>query len=205
MGRRGKARQPGKREPNGQLSRKPADRTSRFLDGLERDERDTLAVGIEARVRVHGVDPERSRDQMAGSFVGRLCMTRQISRQQYDAAMTWLEDCENYSAAVHSPRQPGAVDLNRIQGSNGDYENVERTRRAITRMIGDKERGIRGAMQAVQAAQLEVRGQGNLFGALDAILHRDQELQHLVGDLRVGLNALARYYGLIGGTRGQAA
>jgi hypothetical protein len=197
MGRRGKQRQPGKREPNGQLSRKPADRKTRFLDGLERDERDTLMVGIEARVRVHGVEPERSRDQMAGSFVGRLCMTRQISRQQYDAAMTYIEDCANYTAAVHSPRQPGAVDLNRIQGSNGDYENVERTQRAKAR--------YKGATGAITAAQLEMRGQGNLFGALEAILHRDQELQHLVGDLRVALNSLARHYGLIGGTRGQAA
>lgn len=197
MGKRGKAKSPGKREQNGQLSRKEADRKTRFLDGLERDERDTLAVGIGARVRVHGVEPERSRDQMAGSFVGRLCMGKQISRQQYDAAMTWLEDCQNYSAASHSPRQPGAVDLNRTQGSNGDYENVERSIRATVR--------YKAASKAIQAAQIELRGTANLFGALEAIVIRDVELEHLVGDLRYGLNALARHYGLVGGRQGRAA
>lgn len=188
MGKRGPKKLAGKRERNGQLSRKQVDRTARVLDGLDADQRDTLAVGIEARVRVHGVEPRHSRDQMAGSFIGRLCITGDVSRVQYDAAMTWQEDAHNYSIALRSPRQPGAVDLNRTQGTSTDHENVAFVARAKAR--------YEAAARAVQEKQNELRGQGALFAALHHVVIRDLELMHMVPDCRVALNALAKHYGL---------
>jgi len=193
MGRSSHRRKSGKREPNGQLSRKPSDRMARALDGLDREQQDAISVGIAARQRVHGVAPHESRDQRAGSYAGRLCMSGELTRVQYDALMTWLEDNANYAIATCAPRQPGAVDLNRTQGSSGDYENVARNKIWVAR--------YEAAMHAVQAKQIEIRGAGNLHAALYEIMLRDHELPHLVGDLRVAANALSRQYGLVSGRR----
>ena len=188
MGKRGRRLKPGKREPNGRLSRRAADRTARMLDGLAREERDALAVGLEARQRVHGVPARNSRDQMAGSYIGRLCISGEISRVQYDAAMQWLADGEDYSRVRRSPRPPGAVDLNRIHGGSTDGEDVAFARRAVER--------YEAAVAAVQERQLELRNTAVLFAALSHIVGRDLELPHMVGDCREALNALARVYKL---------
>lgn len=187
---RQRKKQDGKREPNGRLSRKPADVMARTLAQVDRDVRETLMVGLEARVRVYGVKSENSRDQMAGSFVGRLCMDREISRAQYEAAMTWMEDASNYSIAIRSPRMPGAIDLNRTRGIN-DYENVDRVKRWTAK--------YKAACKAVQEKQIELRGRANLMGALDTCVMRDVALYHLVGDLRYALNALVKHYRIEGG------
>lgn len=174
---------------NGRLSRKPADIMQRFHGALDSEEREILRPGIEARVRLHGVAPEVSRDQKAGSFVGRLCMGKEISVAQYEAAMTYLEDHRNNLIAIRAPRDPSGVDLNRVQGGSGDAENVEFYQRATKRW--------RDAQNAVQERQNELRGAGALIAALDYCLVRDTELYHMVGWLREGLNALVRHYGLV--------
>ncbi len=182
-----KRKRPGKREPNGQLSRKQADRTARSLDGLDQEQREALSVATEARQRVHGVDPKHQRDQMAGSYIGRLCLMRMISPAQYDAAMTWLEDCHNYRRAIAGAvgRQPGAIDLNATPGTSG-YENVAKVQLWRKR--------YKDASKAVQDKQNELRGTVALFAALNHIVERDLSLEHMVGDCRTALNALARHY-----------
>lgn len=174
---------------NGRFSRAPADVMQRLNDKLDCDERETLRPGIEARVRLHGVPPEDSRDQKAGSFVGRLCMSGEISVTQYDAAITYLEDHRNNLIAIRAPRDPSGVDLNRVQGGSGDAENVEFYRRATKRW--------RDAQTAVQDRQNELRGAGALIAALDYCLIRDDEVHHMTGWLREALNALVRHYGLV--------
>lgn len=188
MGKRGPKPQVGKRMSNGRLSRKPADLMTRVNGSLDKDERETLRPGIEARVRVHGVKPEVSRDQRAGTFVGRLCMGGEVTPKQYEAAMIYAEDHRNNLMAIRAPRDPSGVDLNRVRGGTGDAENVEFYRRATTRW--------REAQKAVQERQNELRGQGALISALDCCLIRDEELHHMTGWLREALNALARHYGV---------
>jgi hypothetical protein len=197
MGRRGpKAKTGYNREGSGRLSRKPADLMQRVNGALEMEERETLRPGVEARVRLHGLEPEVSRDQRAGSFAGRLCMSGEITTTQYEAAMIYLEDHRNNLMAIRAPRDPSGVDLNRVQGGSGDAENVEFYRRATTRW--------RDATKAVQERQNELRGGGALIAALDTCLVRDAECHHMVGWLREGLNSLVRHYGL-GGERSRAA
>lgn len=200
MGRKAGNRQSGKREPSGRLSRQKEQAAarmdqqlaSRFKD-MEREERANLAGGIEARQRVHGLTFEAASQPMASTFVGRLYLGKELSRQQYEAAVLYAEDCANYSRAVHSPRQPGAVDLNATKGSSGDYENLAFVQRAKARH--------RDATKAVQEAQLEMRGSVALFSALYEIVQMDRELYHMIPDVRVALNSLARHYGLIGQRR----
>jgi hypothetical protein len=188
MGKRGPKSKHGKRELNGRLDRSPSEVTKRVLDGFDAEQRDALSVGLEARQRVYGVPEKDTRDQMAGSFVGRLCQSRSITRAQYEAALTWLEDATNYSHVQRSPIEPNAIDLNATRGGVDNYENITRTEHIKARH--------KAASNAVQDAQNEIRGNGNLFGALDACVKRDAVCWHLVGDLRIALNALAKCYGL---------
>jgi hypothetical protein len=134
MGRRGPKKQKGKREPNGRLSRQPAIAGARHVDALDMEERAMIEVGIEARQRVFGVPARMSRDQLAGSVVGRLCLSGELSRVQYDAAQAWLECREAYLRAV-SPaigKLPGAIDPNATHGQS-NYENVGASRLAVQR------------------------------------------------------------------------
>lgn len=191
MGRRGPKKQKGKREANGRLSRQPAIAGARNMDALDTEERAMIEVGIEARQRVFGVPARASRDQLAGSVVGRLCLTGELSRVQYDAAQAWLECREAYLRAVAPAigRQPGAVNPNATHGQS-NYENVGASRIAVQR--------YKAAQVAIQTVQNELRLSAHLNGALDVILVRDAHVDHLVGNLRTALNALARHFKLDG-------
>jgi hypothetical protein len=182
-------RKNGKREPNGRLSRKPVDRQVRDKAEVAAAEWDTMGVGLMARYRVHGVDPKSLKDQMAGSAVGRFCLKGQITHQQYDAAMAYLEEREEYLRCIQVPRQPGAVDLNATKGQSVSRENVARIQQIVAaRKVSEN---------ALREKQFEVGNRGNIFGAIEAVLLRDVELDHLLGDLRSGLNALVRRYRMV--------
>lgn len=179
--RAGRKRKSGvKREPNGKPSRE-----GRRVSA----EQEAMSVAREYRERVLGVKPGELLNQMAGSFAGRLCLSREISVAQYDAAMTFFEDHRNNAMAIRAPRDPSGMDFNRVQGGSGDAENVEFYRRATTRW--------RAACDAVQERQNEIRAAGALYAALQYCVIEDKELHHLVGWMREGLNALVRHYGLV--------
>lgn len=187
----------GKREPAGQLSRRPEDVAARNIEGLDLEEREMIATGIAARERLYGLPAAMSRDQMAGSFVGRLRLRGELSEPQYQASVIWLEDCRNNAIARCAPKQPGAVNMNATHGGNGDYENRAFTLRSVAR--------YRNARQAVQDKQNELRGMAALFAALSYCVERDVSLDHMIGDLRTALNALAKHYKLDGnGLTGRA-
>lgn len=193
MSRKASNRKEGKRAPSGKLSRQKSAMAQRMRErfkDMEEAERETVAAGIEARQRVHGLSFDHASQPMASTFVGRLCMGKELSREQYEAAILYAEDCANYSRAVHSPRQPGAVDLNATKGNSGDYENLAFIQRAKAR--------YKAATEAVQEAQNQLGGRGALFAALYEIVQMDHQVHHLVPDVRAALNALARLYGLTG-------
>lgn len=187
MTRRGPKRKSGKRTASGRLSQKPADVVARLTEAHDREEREMLSTGLDARIRVFGIDPNHSRDQMAGSVVGRLTLSGELSRQQYDAAQSWLTDLRNYRQVIAAPKGMGAVDLNAVRGDSTDIERVAWYRRCCDRM--------EAARKAIQTEQDILRLKANLWAALDLMLDSDLMLPHLVGDLRHALNALAHHYG----------
>lgn len=189
MGKRGPKKAAGNREANGQLSRRVAEVAGRRYEALEREEVATIAVGIEARERIWGIKPQVSRDQLAGSYIGRLRLQRDLSAAQYDAAMLYAEQAHAYRIAMRAPQEPNAVNLNATKGGNGDYENVRRTQRAYSE--------YEMALDALVKANAEPSNRGcNLIGALAATVLGDLELDHLKNDTRVGLNVLVRHYKL---------
>lgn len=167
------------------MSRKPIDITTQLNDRLEADERDALRTGVEARHRLYGINPGQLRDTDAGSFVGRLRITGEISMQQCEAAKEYLRIYEDMQMAVGGPKPSGAVDLNATKGMPG-AENVDRSIKA--------REDWGAALKALQDRQDELRGGASLIAALDHCVLRDGEFPHMVGWLREGLNALARHF-----------
>lgn len=193
MGKRGPQKQAGAREPNGQLSRREEEVSKRIatqMKDLERADRDMMAPAVNARTRVWGISVERATMPTAGTYVGRLYLQGDLTRTQYDAAMLYAEQARDYAIAMRAPPEPNAVNLNATRGGSGDYENVTRTQRGYTE--------YETALAAVQAANMEPSNRGcNLIGALAHTVLKDLELDHLKGDTRIGLNALARHYKLM--------
>lgn len=185
MGKRGPKPKAGNREPSGRLSRKKPDIMKRLVSEHDKEERETMRTGIEARHRHFGFDAKTAKDQKAGSFVGRLAMTGEITAQQHEAAVRYLELYQGMQFAVGGPKQAGAMNPNATKGLPGP-ENVERSIKALA--------DWRAAEKVVQERQNELRGQGAIYAALDYCVVRDEAQMHMLGWLREGLNALARHF-----------
>lgn len=180
---------------SGRISRSDeAKQIDRLLTKKQYDQaqRETLAPGLEARVRKHGVNPSAAMDQYAGSVVGRLSLIGEqgggISKKQMAAAVAWLEERAQYTAAMAAPPDARAFDLSRTPGRS-NAETPERDRDIIERH--------RQARDAVHAAQAVLGLKSNLWAALNIIVEQDKEMPHLIGDLREVLNALGRHYRII--------
>lgn len=190
----GRKRISGKRV-NGRLSQAAEDiadrQAQKFLKSqsqLEAQEREMLGIGTAARIRVWGVKPSDSRSQMAGCFVGRVCLRGELTVEQYDALIGYQRDSLDFRQAIGAPRDASAVDLNATHGSNGDYEPLEFIAKAKERMVELR--------KAIGAAQAQVGMTANLWAALDLCVMRDVDLPHMIGDLRVAANALCKFYKL---------
>lgn len=149
---------------------------------------------IELRMRVFGLTEKEARDQKAATYVGRLCLagirnsTDGIRQDQYDAAQAYREAYEGFQKAVKSP--------NGLASSSGGASGVEGAgyetwcQRAVA-----KWEGIQHAVQKEQGFH-ENRGT-NMWAALDYLVGRDQQHPHMVGDLRLALNAIGHHLGMI--------
>jgi hypothetical protein len=150
--------------------------------------------GIALRMRVFGLTEKEARDQKAATYIGRLCLaghrnsTDGISRDQYDAAQAYLEAHQNFKRAVKSPDALASGNGGASGLEGADYENW--CKRAVT-----KWEGIEAAIRTEQGFH-ENRG-ANMFAAVYHLLDRDEQLPHMVGDLRLALNAVGHHLGMI--------
>ena len=159
------------REPSGRISRAaPAD-----------------VVALDARRRHLGLTRDQARDQKAGTFIGYLSLIGPrdgLSRIQYDAATNYIGLREAYLRAIGAP---GRV----IDGDAGTP--VAEVIDAYIDWVIDTKEVYADCRKAIQEAQNESR-HANLWGALDLCIHQDQALHHMIGDLRLLTNALARFF-----------
>ncbi|MFC3706056.1 hypothetical protein ACFOOL_14985 [Devosia honganensis] len=155
------------------------------------------------RMKMFGLSEKDARDQKAATFIGRLNLTDKkalISNAQYDAAVEFLAVYDKYKRAISAPdgtKQSG--------GAGGGVETEDYARwckRAIEAYMGPNRDGQGGVMGAIAAEQGLHRNRGaNLYAALDYIVCRDEQHWHMVGDVRLALNALAHHFGLLGKTK----
>jgi len=192
MGKRGPKRQPGKRWANGDLVQTPSAIEARREAAFSAEQVDAMAVAIEARKRLWNLDADTARDAMAGDVVGRMRIAGQLSKAQHAASVTYRRQYADYQRARESPKQPGAVDLNRARG----LVNVDED--TWTKWASRARARHEAARQAVTEAQTHIGNAGNLWGAMEVFLSRDVYVPSLEGDLKLALNALSRHYGLVG-------
>src|SRR5690606_9267091 len=140
------------------------------------------------RMRMYGLSERDARDQKASTVIGRLCLTKEVSQVQYDAAVEYLRIYDAYKRAIKAPDA-----LRNSSGGGGDSEETE-AYATWGKSVIDKHQG---AVNAVVAENSILRNRGcNLVAALDHIVRRDMHFVHMVGDCRLALNALAAHFGL---------
>ena len=171
------------REPNGRISRAKEPPSK---------------LALEARARMTGLSIERAHDQQAGQWLGRLHMTYQtwhrqdrskdnpqppmsISTGQYHALLSFQTMHNNYLKAVGAP---GAIYDGGGQGL-GDEDAAE----TWARFTKQKYEGARHVIQEAQNGC-----PGNLWAALDHCVIQEQQMPHMIGDLRVLANALVVHF-----------
>jgi hypothetical protein len=138
-------------------------------------------LGKDTRVRLFNVAPEDSAQPEAGSVIGRMKLTGEISADQYEAFIRYNMTIERYRSAMMSP-------------------DSLKTRRGGVMNIPDDESDIAAVAawtslkNAITAEQRFHRG--NLMAPLNFIVSRNEEHPHMVGDLRVVGNVLSRFYGI---------
>lgn len=163
------------REPNGRVSR----------SGIDHGPADIVA--LDARRRHLGLTKEQAKDQKAGTFIGYLNLIGPrdgLSDDQYEAATNYLGLHNAYLRAIGAP---GRV----IDGETGIP--VSEVTDAYIDWVIDTKDVYADCRKAIQEAQNESR-HANLWGALDLCILQDQHMHHMIGDLRLVCNALARFF-----------
>ena len=165
------------REPNGRLSR----RVEAVEARKEETAKEARQTATEARVRLFGVPKEVAHKEIAGTVVGRLRIGKEISEKQYQAAIRACRVKNDYERAL------GLTKANAFKflGSTDNYEE----------WYAEKLAGWDALKAAVREAQCELSNRGaNLYGALDYVVFQDQDLIHMLCDLRICLNVLHRHF-----------
>ena len=150
-----------------------------------------MRVAREARERIFGVPEKDSATELAGSVCGRLLLRGLLSQPQMDAAKAFAAAYAAYHRAIDAPRPPKAVEIGAASGRGSGMDvTPEQAQRAKDNW--------RHACNALREANCEPTNRGcTLYASCDYLVLRDENQPHLIGDLRVALNVLARNYGLV--------
>ena len=172
--RRGRPRLKGVlREPNGRPSR--AKKPREAIDRL----------AIEMRAKHTGLSETDAKDPRASTYIGRLFIAGVdkggISEDQYNAALKFIEVDNNYKKALLSP----AAYYDDFNSTPNPELYEAFCKRAKKQYLA--------AREAIQEAQFDNRID-NLYAALQYIVLEDREMPHLVGALRLVLNALNKHF-----------
>jgi len=167
------------------VAREPNGRISRAIVPPQREPADKLA--LEVRARKMGVSVSEARDARLSTYIGRLAIWGTkgggISDEQYDTALRFLVIYNDWRKACGSPaafwEEKSAEE--RFVLSVEEVSSLAKLRYSAAR-------------QAIQEAQNQ-HPHDNLYASLQYLVIEDKELPHMVGTLRLALNALAREFG----------
>lgn len=177
---KGRARFPGPREPNGRLSRRIVHVEAR----TQETERAAMQTVIEARQRVFGISEASARQQEGGTVIGRMLQRGELSADQHQTAIVYLE-ARN---AFHS-----AIDVKSDTGRHPPSETPPVA--SADDFCANARRRYRDIQFTLQRLCQELRSNAPIT-ALDRFVVRDEFDARLVGDLRVVLNALHRLFNM---------
>jgi hypothetical protein len=134
------------------------------------------------RVELFGGSLDDAGAQNRGTVIGRLMLSKEISEHQHSALQRFGELAARYRTVMCVPDS-----LKKTSGGS-----------AMSVPNDDREIEIRGKWRDVTRAVNDANTYhtGNLMGALQFVVIRDEFHEHLVGDVRIAANALVRYYGI---------
>jgi hypothetical protein len=181
MPSRPKARKHGHREPSGRLSRRKLDVKNRaFLEKTE-TEAEAKSVGIAARIR-HGIpahlaDLSDAGRPNVGTLQGKMHLMGELDRDQWQAAewflgrrLSWLRAID--ASPVYAPSERTG------EGEGVPLHEAISEWRIVTNVLQDA----------------STQSRAPILAAFDVILVRQLMVDHMVGDLRLGLNAIQRAF-----------
>lgn len=180
----GRKRKNGPREPNGKPSRAKVPTSPKVV--VPENE-----SPLKLRAAVFGLTLAEARDQKAGSFIGRLQMLHVrdktdpsgLSQAQYDAGIRYLELRNQFHKQIGS----GEAIYERVEGLVTIMSEDEREEQWSK--IKARWHDVRDCIQ-----QAQNQSRGNLWAALDYCVVRNESHGHMIGDLRLALNALANFF-----------
>lgn len=181
MARAGRKRKLGVKRVNGRISQRKEDVAAR----REETALEVTSTAREARMRVFGIAAEDTMNPDTATVPGRLKRAKVINAGQLKAAYRYEACVMAYRAVIGVPKAGQG-------GHPAEFlaSEQERYERAKARYDG--------AVAAVLAENAIHANRGcNMPAALEIIVLRDQDVPHLHGDLRLGLNALAHYFGCV--------
>lgn len=186
--RTGPKRKAGPREPNGRASRKKQDVNQR----TEETEMETMSTAVCARQRLYGMTREEAlRNQLqvgrpnAGSLIGRMALQGVLTFEQWAAGVKWQETRANYHKAIQARGEASGGGTRR--GGEDSDAYVAWCKAAI-----EKHDEMQDRLQDVSNHTRSA----NIPAAMHLTISREEEYDHLLGDLRTALNALVRLWGL---------
>lgn len=145
---------------------------------------DVMRAGVSARMRLHGLTDEQARSQEGGSVIGRLLIGKEISVDQARAAERYSEVRNAYQRAIGATPESGTPPPPPLfESGGGSFEAFCESAKAA-------QRALQNCLQSIVA---EARSY-NPIAALDVFITRDTFAAHLLGDLRIALNALHRHF-----------
>ncbi|AQX20220.1 hypothetical protein [Bartonella sp. WD16.2] len=136
---------------------------------------------LEMRAKRYGASIQDAKNPLMGTYVGRLyLLEKKINQDQYDASQQYIQVRNDYWCAKGFP---GAI-YDETPISSDDRERDKWVETATDRYE---------AMQEVIREAQVLHRRYNLHDALEHLVIEDQQLPHLVGSLRMALNALHKY------------
>lgn len=160
------------REPNGRISRS---KTS------------PQELAIRMRAKKFNLSLEQAKDPKSQSWIGRLCFLGHelgLSDDQYKAAQYYLKLYNDYRKAILSPSAHYEERIN----ATGEKDNKAYEKWVAKTLIKFKQ-----ANNAIQKSQFD-NPNDNLYAAIQYAVLEDKELMHLLGALRIALNALHHHF-----------
>ncbi|WP_412058233.1 hypothetical protein [Bartonella sp. DGB2] len=170
------------------VAREPSGRISRSGRGFTRcganDNEPIDLLALRMRAKHAGLSLEDAKNPLAATSIGRLRLLGReqgLSEAQYDAAEKYLQVRNNYLCAKGFAH--GYYDRPQSQDFTGTVEEwvIKCTKR------------WQDARLALKEAQFD-NPDDNLFAAIQYIVEDDMDVSHLVGALRLALNALSRHF-----------
>lgn len=147
---------------------------------------EAMSVAIDARVRHTGLPPDvvshnRAGEPNAGDIHGRLCLMKCITKAQWDAAEYFMGVRSAYLRSIQAASDTRATGPAESSAADEDaYADWCRRQKARWSAI----------MECLSEASIANRSP--IIDAFDKVLVRGYWLDHMIGDLRIGLNAIHR-------------